>query len=237
MKAIILAGGKGSRLQPITMTIPKPLLPLGNKAIIEDIIHKLKGHGFDEFIVCTGYLSEYITAYCGDGSKWGVKINYFKEEKPLGTAGPLAFIREEIEHERAILVMNGDIYTDLDYSKLLDYHLTHDHQMTIACKLHTYTSPFGNLSLDEDNRVLNIIEKPVYQSHINTGIYVMDPGLVREIPRHQSFGMDQLIQRLISRKIKIGAYRVNEFWLGIENINGFEEAIERLNDVEKKISL
>ena len=233
MKAAILAGGTGTRLRPLTLTIPKPLLPIGNKAILEDIVIKLKRHGATEIILLTGYLSEYIQAYMGDGAAWGIPITYAKEGKPLGTAGCLTMIRQYMRGESEILLMNGDIFTELDFSRLREQHQSGGQMLTVGCVRHEYTCPFGVVKLEGDE-IRGVEEKPTTTSVVSAGIYMLSPAVVDFLEDDTFCTMPTLIERLVARGHAVRPHLITEYWLGIETITELEDAISTLAKAEQQ---
>ncbi|MCG2718016.1 MAG: NTP transferase domain-containing protein [Nanoarchaeota archaeon] len=223
MKVVIMAGGLGTRLRPLTFSIPKPLLPVGEKPILEIILSKLKKHGLTDIILSVGYKSELIKTYFGDGSKFGVKIDYFDEEKRLGTAGSLNMIKKEYNLNEPFLVMNGDILTKLDFKKMITYHLNKKACMTVGIKNHKMQSPFGVIHLNGD-AIEEIKEKPILRFNISAGIYILDPEVVDLIPQNEYFDMPMLIKSCIDKSKNISAYSIKEYWLGLENLKSFNKA-------------
>ena len=182
MQAIIMAGGMGVRLRPLTFSIPKPLIPVGEKPILEMIISRLKKHGIKDIILAVGYKSDLIKAYFEDGKKFGVNITYFLEEKKLGTAGPLKIISGKEDISDPVLVMNGDIVTELDFDKLINFHKSKKSDFTVATKKHEYKSPFGVIKTESD-KVISLEEKPVIKYEIyneNNEPIKVDPFTVWE---------------------------------------------------------
>jgi len=227
MKAIILAGGLGSRLKPFTESIPKPLLPIGEKAVLEIQIENLKKHGFDEIYLATNYKSEYIKNFFGDGSKYGVKLKISKEEKALGTAGPLTLLKNELES--SFLVMNGDILSTVDYGNLYQFAATTNSLLTISIKKLITPFEFGNI-LFKGDYVTSIQEKPDFVNYILAGIYIMKPDIFNYIPDNTYFGMDQLISSLIKNQLPVSKYELTEYWLDIGRIEDFEKAQTELKN-------
>lgn len=227
MKAIILSGGLGARLRPFTEVIPKPLLPIGEKAILEVQIERLKRSGFDEIYLATNYKSDYIESFFGDGSRYGVKLTISKEDKPLGTAGPLLLLKEELA--TPFLVMNGDILTLLDFKKFYDFAVAKTSPLTIGIKKEMLPFQFGNISFEGDY-VTDIQEKPNFELFILAGIYIMTPAIFSYIPEGVYFGMDTLIKNLIALDIKIPKYNISEYWLDIGRINDYEKAQEEYKE-------
>jgi len=221
MKAVILSGGLGSRLKPFTEVIPKPLLPIGEKAILEVQIERLKSYGFDTIILATNYKSEYIESFFGDGSRYGVDLKISKEEKPLGTAGPISLLRDELTEP--FLVMNGDILTLLNFKSLYDFAIAKSAPLTIGIKKEILPFAFGNIFFEGDY-VTDIQEKPNIELFILAGIYIMTPEIFNFIPEGEYYGMDILIKRLIKESIPIPKYHINEYWLDIGRMNDYQTA-------------
>ncbi len=221
MKAVILAGGLGSRLRPFTEIIPKPLLPIGEKSVLEIQIEQLKKYGFDEIFLATNYKSEYVENFFGDGSRYGIKLKISKEQKPLGTAGPLTLLKNELLEP--FLVMNGDILTQLDFKAMYDFACSKSTWLTIAIKEYIMPFSFGNVFFDGDY-VTGIQEKPDIKHNILAGIYVMKPEIFSIIPENQYYGMDMLIQKMLKMDHKISKYEVKEYWLDIGQISDYEKA-------------
>lgn len=231
MKAVILAGGKGTRLRPLTFSIPKPLLPIGENPILDTILKNLKKYGIEETILSIGYHGEIIQAFCGNGSKYGMLVKYVNEEKPLGTAGPLSLMRDCFEPDDDLLVMNGDIYTDLNFQDLINHHKRGNYSLTIAYKDFEYQSPYGVLVI-ENNKLSKIVEKPKTLQKISSGIYILNASLLDYIPYNTFFTMPELINTLMEKNEQIGVYNIKEFWLGIEQIKDLDEAVGELNKIK-----
>jgi NDP-mannose synthase len=223
MKAVILAGGLGSRLKPFTEVIPKPLLPIGEKSVLEIQIERLKKYGFDEIYLATNYKSQYIQGYFGDGSRYGVKLEISKEKIPLGTAGPLLLLKDELIEP--FIVMNGDILTLIDFGDLYQKAIKSESLLTISIKKEITPFAFGNIFF-EGNRVTDIQEKPDFVNHILAGIYVMKPEIFKYFPIDQYFGMDALIKIMLSEKALITKYDLKEYWLDIGRLSDYEQAQE-----------
>jgi len=224
MKAVILAGGLGSRLRPFTAVIPKPLLPIGEKSVLEVQITRLKKHGFDEIFLATNYKSEYIEGFFGDGSRLGVKLAISKEEIPLGTAGPLLLLKDKLKEP--FIVMNGDILSLINFSKLYEFALKQESLLTITVKKEITPFAFGNIFFDGD-KVTGIQEKPDIVMYILAGIYVMKPEIFEFFPKEPVyFGMDTLIFNMLNNNSLVTKYDLNEYWLDIGRLNDFEKAQE-----------
>jgi len=227
MKAVILAGGLGTRLKPFTEIIPKPLLPIGEKSVLEIQIERLKKHGFDEIYLATNYKSDYIGNFFGDGSRYGVNLKISKEEKPLGTAGPLLLLKEQLT--KPFIVMNGDILSLIDFSKFYDFALKQNSLLTISIKKEITPYAFGNIFFEGD-RVTGIQEKQDIIMYILAGIYVMKPEIFKFFPQSEYFGMDNLILKMLSENKIVTKYDLKEYWLDIGRLNDYEKAQEIYNE-------
>ena len=223
MKAVILAGGLGTRLKPFTEIIPKPLLPIGEKSVLEIQIEHLKKNGFEEIYLATNYRSEYIENFFGDGSRYGVTLKISKEEKALGTVGPLTLLKEKLTEP--FLVMNGDILTLLNVKNLYDFAVRIDTILTVGIKEIVTPFQFGNIFFDGDY-VTRIEEKPKIRTKILSGIYIFKPEIFKMIPENEYFGMDKLIEKMLAEKIRIAKYEINDYWLDIGQIDDYQKAQE-----------
>ena len=231
MKAVILAGGLGTRLKPFTEIIPKPLLPIGDKAILEIQIHRLKQAGVEEIFLATNYKSDYISNFIGDGSRYDVKIIVSKERKPLGTAGPIKLLEKHLDQN--FIVMNGDILSLINYKKFSQFSLKTKSMLSLAVKKDILPYDFGNIFFEGDF-VTGIEEKPNIELHILAGIYHMTPDIIAYIPADTYFGMDDLIKSLISQNIPISKYDMDEYWLDIGRVSDYESAEK---DFKEKMNL
>jgi NDP-sugar pyrophosphorylase family protein len=233
MKAVILAGGLGKRLKPFTEIIPKPLLPIGEKAVLEIQIEHLKDNGFDHIYLATNYKSNYIENFFGNGDKYGVKLTISKEEKPLGTAGPIKLLQHELKNE-PFLVMNGDILTLLSYRKLYEFAYKKNTLLTIATKDIYTPFQFGNIYTQGDY-VVGIEEKPNIKTTILAGIYIFKPELLDHIPSNIYYGMDNLIKDMLAKGLPISHYPIQEYWLDIGQVEDYNKAQEIYNKYFKQI--
>ena len=234
MKAVILAGGLGTRLKPFTEIIQKPLLPIGEKSVLEIQIEHLKENGFKEIFLATNYKSDYIENFFGDGARYGIKLTISKEEKPLGTVGPLTLLKKEFTEP--FLVMNGDILTLLKYSDLFNFAASKDSLLTVSVKELVTPFQFGNIFFEGDY-VTGIEEKPNIKTNILAGIYIFKPQLFDIIPEDQYFGMDTLINIMLEKKMPITKYNINEYWLDIGQEKDYFQAQEDYkNRIAKKKS-
>lgn len=221
MKAVILAGGLGTRLKPFTETIPKPLLPVGEKAVLEVQIERLQKHGFTEIFLATNYKSEFIERFFGDGSNHGVRIHISKETKRLGTVGPVTLLKDQLKEP--FILMNGDVLSLIDFKKFYDFALTLNVPLTLAIKKEITPFAFGNIFFEGDF-VTGIQEKPDLVMYILAGIYVMTPEVFRYLPDNEFYDMDKLINRFLKDKTPIGKYEMTEYWLDIGRPGDYEQA-------------
>src|SRR3990172_6457015 len=227
MKAVILAGGLGMRLRPFTMAIPKPLLPIGEKSVLEIQIERLKKYGFNEIYLATNYKSQYIKNYLGDGSHYGVKLIISEEKEPLGTAGPLTLIKHRLDEP--FIVMNGDILSLINFKRFYNFAVNRKTFLTVATTKYITPFAFGNIFFEGDY-VTNIEEKPDLLTYILAGIYVMTPEIFQYIPENRYFGMDSLIKTLLEgKKDRVAKYELKEYWLDIGRIEDYEKAQEIYN--------
>jgi len=233
MKAVILAGGKGTRLKPYTTVFPKPLMPIGDNPILEIVIHQLKSHGFNEIIMAVGHLAELIMVFFNDGSKYGIKIKYTREEKPLGTAGPLALMKEELKE--TFLMMNGDVLTTLNYSDLVDYHKRTEAIATIALKKRTVKIDFGVPEVDEANNIIGYTEKPDVEYLVSMGIYAFDPRVLEYIEPSKYLDFPDLIKKLISNGETVKGYVYDGYWLDIGRPDDYERANREIDEIYNEL--
>lgn len=223
MMAVVLAGGEGIRLRPLTYSIPKPLIPVGEKPILEEIISRLRRFGFDDIVLAVGYRWELIETYFRDGEAFGVRIQYVRESQPLGTAGALAIVRRQFAPAEALLVMNGDILTQLDYGALYRWHRDQRCAMTVAVRAYEAQMPFGVVQI-EGERVASVVEKPVQRYDVSAGIYVLEPDVLCDVPDDTLFDMPDLMARLLAQGRPVGAYRFDDAWLALDRLEDLEEA-------------
>ncbi len=218
---VIMCGGLGMRLRPITKTKPKGLLPVGETPLLESIIKDLARHGLKKVILTLNYKAEAIKNYFKDGRKWGVSIQYIQEDKKLGTAGSLRLL--ENPGDTPLLVMNGDLLTKIDYRKLLHFHRKEEFEFTVGIKSADFQLPYGVVGL-HGKEILSIEEKPTQRFFVNAGIYVVNPELIDLIPSDAYFDMTQLIQKAIDHNVKVGGFPLHEYWLDIGSKEDYEKA-------------
>jgi mannose-1-phosphate guanylyltransferase len=225
VKAIILAGGKGTRLRPYTSVLPKPLMPLGDVPVIELIIRQLAHFGFRDIILSVGYLAELLRAYCGDGERWNVRISYSHEDRPLSTIAPLMLVRDQLTE--TFLVMNGDVLSDLDFRAFEAFHRAKGGLATIATARREVTIDFGVIHTDPDGRIVNFLEKPRYNQFVSMGIYLFEPDILRYVPAGgQAFGFDNLMAELTRNHAGVYTYPHEGLWLDIGRLEDYERAVE-----------
>ncbi len=225
MRAVLLAGGKGVRLRPLTYTIPKPLLPVGEKPILEEIIERLKNASVREFIIAVGYRAELIETYFRDGAQLGVRIDYVRETEPLGTAGPLALVgaQHALPPGEPLLAMNGDILTDLDMNALVESHTRSGCEFTVATREFQLHHPYGVIRTNGD-RITGIVEKPAVTDIVSAGVYVFQPSALDVIPEGKFFDVPDLINALLGAGRGVGAYQFDDDWIAIDRIEQLDDA-------------
>ena len=223
-KAVILAGGLGTRLRPFTEVIPKPLLPVGEQSLMEVQIRSLARHGFGTIYVATNYRSDYVEAFFGDGSKFGVELVFSCEEQPLGTCGPLSLLRDELD--QPFLLMNGDVLTKLDFGAMFAFGEEQDSGLTLGTKIISTPFRFGNVKVDENNYVIDVDEKPEFHLEILAGVYFFRPETLSIVPDSEYFGMDHLIKKMRAADKKISRYLIKEYWLDIGQVEDYSQARE-----------
>lgn len=222
-QAVILAGGKGTRLRPFTATLPKPLVPVGDHPIIEIVLRQLKHFGFTDVVVSTGHLAELIEAYCGNGRRWGVRIRYVREDKPLSTAGALKLIRGL---QPRFLTINGDVLTTLDYGALHERHRREDADVTVAVQEREYRVDFGVLELDDRDRLKTFREKPAHRYLVSMGVNMISRRALRHIRAGEAVGIPDLIARVQAGGGTVLGYRNKADWLDIGRPQDYEAAQE-----------
>jgi dTDP-glucose pyrophosphorylase len=219
---ILMAGGKGERLKPLTNNCPKPMLTVNGKPILEIILERCINAGFSSFYISVNYLKDHIIDYFGDGCKWGVSIDYLEEESPLGTCGCLKLLPDHINHD--LLILNGDIITDLDLDRLIRFHKKSESKMTICSRSHRVRIPFAVLKSSE-HYLSSFVEKPMYDYQVNAGVYALNPKCIESMPAI-FYNMTDLMEQLIRENQKIGVFPIHENWKDIGNPIDFKEAVD-----------
>jgi dTDP-glucose pyrophosphorylase len=218
---VIMAGGQGARLRPYTELCPKPMLPVGNKPMLEHIIEHARADGFQHFILAIHYLGHMVEEHFGDGSRWQVNIDYLREESPLGTAGALGLMSPR--PDSPFLVTNGDVLTDIRYGEVLDFHCRHRAAATMAVRLHEWQHPYGVVHTKGVD-IVGFEEKPVARSHINAGVYVLDPSALDVLVAGERCDMPTLFSRLQERAARTIVYPMHEPWLDVGRADDLERA-------------
>lgn len=235
MRAIILAGGKGTRLRPYTTLLPKPLVPIGNqKAVIEIIIEQLVRAGANHITVAVNHLANLVISFIGNGERWGIKIDYSLEDKPLSTIGPLTLIKDLPEN---FLVLNGDILTDLNFKDLYDTHARSGSQVTVATFQRTQKTDYGVIDTDENRRIIGFREKPAQAYQVSMGVYALNRSVLAPLKAGAPYGFDNLMYDSIAANRPATSYLWEGFWLDIgrpedyDYCNENHEQILRILDV------
>jgi NDP-sugar pyrophosphorylase family protein len=226
MRAVILAGGKGTRLAPYTTLLPKPLMPIGEMPILEIIIRQLKRAGIDHITLAVGHLANLLRAFFDDGKKYGLTIDYSLEDQPLGTAGPLALIDKL---DSTFLLMNGDVLTTLDYSALLAYHKERKAVATIAMHARSVQIDLGVIETDDSDMLTGYIEKPTYHYNVSMGVYVFEPAVLSHIQPGTRIDFPELIWKLLEGKEPVAAYPYEGYWLDIGRPEDYAHAVEEFD--------
>lgn len=225
---VIMAGGMGKRLSPLTDHCPKPMLNIGGKPILETMILNLMDQGFRRFFVSVHYKADQIKGYFGDGTKWGVEIRYIQEEVMLGTAGALSLL--PVKTNKPILVMNGDILTKLSMDQMIAFHESHQAHATVAVRTYDYQVPYGVIKTSR-GRLIGFEEKPVYTSLVNAGIYTINPEVIERIPKNTCYDMDQLLKKMLLDEEPLSVFPIREYWIDIGTMKEFNRAVEEYNEV------
>lgn len=219
---VILAGGRGERLRPLTDAVPKPLLKVGEKPILEHLLEHLAACGQRSVYLCTCYKAEMIAAHCGDGSRWGLEIRYFQDAELTGTAGPLARARGQITVP--FVVMNADLLTTIHPGNLMEFHRRGGFDLTVAMKQYRLEVPYGILHTDHD-RVTGLEEKPERAFYVNAGIYALEPALLELVPADRRYDMTDLIAELLARGRPVGGFPLHEQWLDVGSQDTLQAAL------------
>jgi NDP-mannose synthase len=220
-RAVILAGGLGTRLRPYTVALPKPLVPVGDKPILEIIVHQLVSHGFTHLTFAVNHQADIVRAYFGTGEKYGARIDYSLERQPLSTMGPLKLIDGLPAH---FLVMNGDVLTDLDYTRFFEHHTAQNHLMSISANSRQQVVDFGVLEADSAGRLTGFQEKPHHKFLVSMGIYAVDRAILEYIPAGIPYGFDHLVHDLLKAGQSIGVVPYEGYWLDIGRPDDYERA-------------
>jgi mannose-1-phosphate guanylyltransferase len=223
MKAVIQSGGKGMRLRPYTTILPKPLMPVGSKPVLELLLKWLRRNGVYDVYVTTGYLGHLIQSFCGDGRQWNLRITYTEEPEPLGTVGALSLLRNELDGR--FLVLNGDLLTDLNLNSFVSCHREQGCALTIATVEKDIRMDFGIIE-SKSGKVMRFREKPHLRHLVSMGVYCMEPEMLNHIPLGVPFGFDDLMFRMLDLGIPVSTFLHNGFWLDIGRPEDFQKAQE-----------
>jgi NDP-sugar pyrophosphorylase family protein len=233
LRAIILAGGKGTRLKPYTTFIPKPLVPIGGEfPILEIIIKQLKQNGFNHITLAVNHLAEFIQAFFRDGSKWDIKIDYSLEETPLGTIGPLTLISDLPEN---FLVMNGDILSDINFAQFIHKHEEFKRRVSVACFNRVSKVDFGVIEAESDGRIVGFKEKPEFQFEVSMGIYALNREVVTALQANTHYGFDTLMIDGIAANKNHYIHRHKGFWLDIGRPDDYDYCNENYQEIRDKL--
>lgn len=224
----VMAGGFGTRLHPLTQDCPKPMLNVGGRPILQIILERMVEKGFHRFFFSTHFMPEVIRSHFGDGSKWGVSIQYVHETEPLGTGGALGLLPKE-DIDLPLLLVNGDLLTTLDYRELLDFHATSGCTATMCVGQYEHQIPYGVIE-SEESRLVSMVEKPTQTTFINAGIYALSPEFVRKVPAETRVDMPTLLERTRAEGGHVSIFPIHEYWLDIGRMEDFHRAQD---DVEK----
>jgi dTDP-glucose pyrophosphorylase len=225
---VLMAGGLGSRLKPLTDELPKPLIKVGDKPILETVLGGFVKAGFGKFFISVNYKSEMIRDYFGDGSAWGVDISYLHENERLGTAGALSLLPER--PKQPFFVMNGDLLTTVNFEQMLKYHREHQAFSTICVREHSVTVPFGVIDF-EDHRLLGIREKPTQKFFVNAGVYLLDPGVLDHIAGNEVVDMPTLIERTIADGKQSVVFPLREYWIDVGRLDDLQRASDEFQRI------
>ena len=220
-RAVILCGGKGTRLRPYTTVLPKPLMPIGDRPILEVVLANLAAAGVRRATLCVGHLGEIIRSFFGDGSRWGLAIDYTIEDAPLGTIGPLAFVEDLGEN---FLVMNGDLLTDVDIPALFAQHLASGVDLTVATFEREVRIDFGVITANDTDRIVGFHEKPTLKYEVSTGVYAMNRRMLEFVKPGTPYGFDQLVNAMLAARHPIGRFAHHGVWLDIGRLDDYEAA-------------
>lgn len=225
---LLMAGGLGTRLRPLTEHVPKPLLKVGNMPILETILTSFIENGFSNFFLSVNYKADMIESYFGDGSRWDVNIEYLHEKKRLGTAGALYLLPKDLQEP--MVVMNGDLLTKVDFGEFLDYHVSEGAVATMGVREYSWQIPYGVIEMDGD-QISQITEKPVHHCYVNAGMYVLSPEAVHRVSDEEYLDMPELFRRIVAEKKKTAVYPIRDYWMDIGQMDDFRQAQGEYDEV------
>ena len=218
---VLMVGGLGKRLRPLTENTPKPMLKVGGKPILQTIVEGFSKHGFTNITMCLGYKSSVIRDFFQDGSRFGVNIDYIVEDKRMGTAGALTLLKKR--PDKSFFVMNGDLLTKVNFEKMLDFHESNNSKATMCVREYEIEVPYGVVTINDEN-IYSIKEKPTHSFFVNAGIYLLEPECIDLIPENEFYDMTSLFEQLISAKNKTVSFPLQEYWLDIGSHSDFSKA-------------
>lgn len=234
MKAVIQAGGKGTRLAPYTLVLPKPMMPVGDQPVIEILLKWLRRNNIEEVVITTGHLAHIIKSFCANGDQWDMGISYCQEPEPLGTVGALKLIEDQLDG--LFLMLNGDLITDLDLLEFKKSHIDSGAPLSIATTNKQVNIDFGVIET-ENNQVTTFKEKPNFSKKVSMGLYIMNPEILQYIPRGVPYGFDNLMHKLLELEIPINTYHHEGEWMDIGRLEDFKQAQEDWADRHEKTML
>ncbi|MBE0494059.1 MAG: nucleotidyltransferase family protein [Thiomicrospira sp.] len=218
---VLMLGGMGTRLRPLTENIPKPMLPVGNQPILETIVRHIAEQGFEEFYFCINYLGQQIRDYFGDGEQFGVQIHYVEETERMGTAGALSLLPNKLTEP--FIVMNGDLLTKIDLKALLKFHQDNDDIISACMREYSQQVPYGVIEMD-GHQINQLVEKPIYRYFVNAGIYAISPKALDLMPSNEFFDMTSLIEKAMAENNKVGGFPLTEYWMDIGQMPDYYQA-------------
>ena len=227
-KVILMVGGLGERLGSLTKDTPKPMLKVGNKSILETIVESFKGYGYTNIVMCLNYKSEIIKDYFGDGSEFGVNIEYILEEKRMGTAGALSLLKDNLKEP--FFVMNGDLLTNVNFEKIHEFYLSNNAQALMCVREYESQVPYGVINI-ENTKIVSVEEKPTQKFFVNAGIYMLNPEVLKYIPKNEFYNMTTLFEKLIDKDKNIISFPIDGYWLDIGRFEEYKKANEEYNEV------
>jgi dTDP-glucose pyrophosphorylase len=227
-KVVLMVGGLGTRLRPLTNNTPKPMLKVGNKPILEIIIFNFKKYGFVNIVLCVSYKAEIIEAYFKDGSEFGINIEYVHENKRMGTAGALSLVKEKLTE--SFFVMNGDLLTNINFENMMEYHLSNNSIATMGVREYDFQVPYGVVRTDGVD-IVSIEEKPVHHFFVSGGVYILSHEVLKYIPKDEYYDMPTLFEKVIEEKEKSISFPIREYWLDIGRLEEYKKANDEYGEV------
>jgi dTDP-glucose pyrophosphorylase len=227
---VIMAGGLGSRLGELTSNSPKPMLRVGSKPLLEHIINNFISHGYTNFLISVNYMSGVIKEHFGDGSKYGANIRYIEEKERLGTAGSLSLI--DFSLKDPFFVINGDVFTSLNFEKVHEFHISNNSSATMCTRKNNYTVPYGVLDIDNNNNIVSVDEKPQFDYFINTGMYMLEPEVLNNIPKAKYLDMTDLFMMLYKGGSCVKSFEVTNYWIDMGHPEDYESLNNKVSCIE-----